>query len=349
MQPRFLLIPVLASVACPSPPEEVPDPTPNEPVVQVFEACEGLDLTAGAPVEGYAWTPNAITLISEEVRPGVFAAYDANAEAYEPAGFPLATSAGFVVGDDAVLIVDTMINRRLLCSLFELVRTETDLPVRYAVNTSHHGDHSYGNAFLPADVEVVQHQRTADFIATSFEADVAFMEENFGADQGIDEVTPVAPDVPVGDDGWSVDLGGITVEARFHGFGQTDGDLFVYVPEARVLFTGNPLVAAEPAIPWLLDGHAHEVGDTLAAVQASLPADAIVVPGHGRPTDPGAFDFSVSYLDTLVDEVEESVAQGDDLEATQAAVVMEDFQGYALWDWVHTWVNVPATHAESSP
>ena len=43
-------------------------------------------------------------------------------------------------------------------------------------------------------------------------------------------------------------------------------------------------------------------------------------------------------------EVSDSVAAGNDLDATQAA----DFQGYALWDWVHTWVNVPATHAELS-
>ena len=195
---------------------------------------------------------------------------------------------------------------------------------------------------------MVQHARTAEYISAHFDEDVAFMEANFGADQGIDEVTPVAPDIAVGDEGWSVDLGGIIVEAQYHGFGQTEGDLFVYVPEAEVLWTGNPLVAAEPAIPWLLDGHAHEVSETLATVQASLPAGAVVIPGHGAPNVKDSFSFAVDYLDTLLVEVGASVDAGDELETTQATVLMEAYQGYALWDWVHTWVNVPATHAELS-
>ena len=56
----------------------------------------------------------------------------------------------------------------------------------------------------------------------------------------------------------------------------------------------------------------------------------------------------MDYLDTLISEVQTSVEAGDDLEATQGVVRMEAFKGYALWDWVHTWVNVPATHAELS-
>ena len=82
--------------------------------------------------------------------------------------------------------------------------------------------------------------------------------------------------------------------------------------------------------------------------QASLPAGTIVVPGHGRPATPSAFSFSVDYLNTMIAEVQTSVDAGATLEETQAAVLMEDYQGYALWDWVHTWVNVPAAHAELS-
>jgi len=41
---------------------------------------------------------------------------------------PLATSSGFVIGDDGVLIVDTMINRQLLCQVVDLVREQTTSP-----------------------------------------------------------------------------------------------------------------------------------------------------------------------------------------------------------------------------
>ena len=260
--------------------------------------------------------------------------------------FPLATSGGFVIGDDGVLLVETMINRQLLCQFEDLVRAETDKPILYAVNTSYHGDHSFGNAPLNDEVQVVQHERTADHIALHFDDDIAFMEMGFGADQDIAEATPVAADIEVSDDGWSVDLGGIEVEARYYGFGQTEGDLFVWVPDANVLWTGNPLVAEEPALPWLLDGHAQEVQNTLSAVQTSLPEGTVVIPGHSQPLGADDLSFSVDYLGTLISEVQASVDSGLTLEETQAAVTMEAYQGYALWDWVHTSMNIPATYGE---
>ncbi len=316
--------------------------------LQVFEACEGDRFELTDPNPNYVWTPNAIELVSEEVSDGVFAVYDSNAADYGPQGLPLATSAGFVIGNDGVALVETMINRQLFCQLIDLVQAETNLPVLYAVNTSYHGDHSYGNAFLPGDVQVVQHERTAGYIAEYFEEDIVFMEMNFGEDQGINEIVPVVPDIAVTDEGWSADLGGLTIAARYHGFGQTPGDLFVQVPEAEVLWTGNPLIAEAPAIPWLLDGQAGAVSTTLASVRDSLSEAAVVVPGHGRPVSLEAFDFSVGYLDALVAGVQTAVDDDLDVDATVAAVTLPDFQGYALWDWVHSVVNVPNTYAELS-
>jgi cyclase len=315
--------------------------------LQEFAACEG-EFELSEPNPNYLWTPNAVELVSEEVAGGVFAVYDSNAATYGPQGLPLATSAGFVIGQDGVALVETMINRQLFCQLIDLVQAQTDKPVLYAINTSYHGDHSYGNTFLPDDVQVVQHERTAEYIAEYFEEDIAFMQMNFGMDQGIHEIVPVVPDVSVTDAGWSVDLGGVSIEARYHGFGQTPGDLFVLVPEAEVLWTGNPLIAEAPAIPWLLDGQAGAVSQTLASVRDSLSPTAVVVPGHGRPVSLEAFDFSVGYLDALVAGVQSAVDDGLDVDATVASVSLPEYQGYAIWDWVHAVVNVPNTHAELS-
>jgi cyclase len=313
-------------------------------VEQVFSACDDEFVTE-QPNPMYAWTPNAIMLVSQELAPGVFAFYDVNAPD-GPEGRPLATSGGFVIGDDGVVLIETMINRRLLCQVVELVRGETDAPITHAINTSFHGDHSYGNAFLPEEVQIVQHERTAAFIAANFEADRDFMEANFGADQGLDEVTPVVPDIMVDDEGWSIDLGGVTVEARYYGFGQTEGDLFVWVPEAEVLWTGNALVNEAPALPWLLDGHAHEVEATLALVQAGLPTGATVVPGHGPPLGADAFTFGLDYLAVLQEEVGAAVEAGLTVEETVETVTLDEFRGYALFDWIHSAINVPNTYAE---
>lgn len=329
----LLVVSCLGAAACAAPSE------------QAFPACDRA-FTVGAPDPALVWTPNAIRLESQELAPGVFAVVDSNAAEHGPAGIPLATSGGFVIGDDSVLLVESMINRQLFCQTIELVRAQTDLPISHVVNTSSHGDHTFGNTFLPPEVAVVQHARTADSIAAHFEEDVAFMTANFGADQGLDEIELVAADIRVGDDGWAVDLGGVTVEARYHGFAQTDGDLFVWVPDAKVLWTGNAFVAEAPAIPWLLAGHAEQAEVTLRAVQAGLPEGAIVVPGHGRPVAPDSMTFAVDYLAAMIAGVRAALADGLSVEQTVEAVTLEEFQGYGLWGWIHRQVNVPTTHAE---
>lgn len=335
MHPTRAALFVLALVSCTS-----------ESAPQEFSACVGHTFTITEPNPKLVWTPNAIELTSEELAPGVFAIYDANSAEHGPAGVPLATSGGFVIGEDGVLLVESMINRQLFCQAIDLVKARTDRPIRYVVNTSSHGDHTFGNTFLPDGVEVVQHARTADFIAANFAEDVEFMKTNFGEDQGLDEIAPVAADIRVGDEGWSVDLGGKTVEARYYGFAQTPGDLFVWVPDAKVLWTGNAFVAEEPALPWLLAGQGEAAEVTLRAVQDSLPADAIVVPGHGRPLVPSGMNFYLEYLAAMIAGVRAAVADGLTLEQTVAAVTLEDFQGYALWGWIHEQVNVPNTYHE---
>ena len=329
----FFMISGLGAVGCAAPAE------------QAFPACDRA-FTIGEPDPKLVWTPNAIRLESQELAPGVFAVVDSDAAEHGPAGIPLATSGGFVIGDDSVLLVESMINRQLFCQTIDLVRAQTDLPISHVINTSAHGDHVFGNMFLPPEVEVVQHERTADEIAAHFEEDVAFMTANFGTNQGLDEITPVAADIRVGDDAWKVDLGGVTVEARYHGFAQTEGDLFVWVPDAKVLWTGNAFVGEAPALPWLLAGHAEQAEVTLRAVQAGLPDGAIVVPGHGRPVQPGAMTFAVDYLAAMIAGVRAAVADGLSVEQTVEAVTLEEFQGYGLWGWIHQQVNVPTTYKE---
>ena len=72
------------------------------------------------------------------------------------------------------------------------------------------------------------------------------------------------------------------------------------------------------------------------------------MPGHDLPVSAKELDFSIEYLDTLLAEVEAQSALGATLDETVAAVTMERFQGYAIWGWVHSAVNVPATYEELS-
>ena len=110
----------------------------------------------------------------------------------------------------------------------------------------------------------------------------------------------------------------------------------------------NPVVAMPPALPWLLDGKHEEVLATMKKIRRFLPDDAIVVPGHGIPIKPKDIEFKIRYLETLHKEVKNAVEKGLTLEQAQKNITMKDFQGYALWGWVHSGVNVPNTYMDIS-
>ncbi len=296
------------------------------------------------------WTPAATALMSREIAPGVFAVFPDDAERRSAEGTPAATSGGFIVGRDGVLLIDTMINRNLANQLLALVAERSAAPIQYAVNTSYHGDHSYGNQFLPEATQVIQHTNTQTYVQTKFEEDIAFMGQNFGSESGLSELTPQSAEILFQDgESRDIDLGGKIVRVMHLGFAQSQGDLFVYVPSDKVLFTGNPILSGGPSFSWLLDGHVADATATLRRIRAEFPADTIIVPGHGVPTDMGAVDRHIAYLEELQREVASAKAEGLTSEQTQARVterMAAAWGQYKVFPFIHTQVNIPKTYAE---
>ena len=293
------------------------------------------------------WDGNKVVLKSQKLAEGIFAVVPTGADEMADKGLPIATSSGFVIGSESVLVIDTMLNERLNKQLLKLIADQTDLPVRFAVNTSFHGDHAYGNQYLPEKTLIIQHKSAAKYIAEHLEADKKFMIQNFGTGRGIEEIKVTKADILVANKGKiSIDLGGKTVEIRDYGFAQTGGDLFVSVPAANVLWTGNPVLAKAPALPWLLDGHLIDTLNTLQTVYESFDTETKVVPGHGPVTDIMAIKWHLDYLKAVEKEVKLAIADGLSLEETVKRVQLPDFQGYALFGWVHPSMNVPAAYKD---
>ncbi len=295
------------------------------------------------------WDGNKVQLVSEKLGDGVFAYYPSDAKELEQEGKPVATSGGFVVGNKGVLIIETMLNKRLNMQAQELVSKETDKAITFAVNTSFHGDHSYGNMYLPAETIVIQHSYTKRYIDEHFKDDTEFMIQTLGPGRGIEEIVAHTADILVPDGGTiTLDPGGKSVDIIDFGFAQTGGDLFVWEPEAKVLWTGNPIITVKPSLPWLLDGHLLETSDTLKKVYDFLPADAHVVPGHGSVMGREDMKWHIDYLDAVEKQVRLAVGEGLTLEQTVERVQMTEFGGYALFGWVHPGLNVPAAYKDLS-
>lgn len=309
--------------------------------------CALLAACATASENEPVWDGNKVVLVSEELDNGVFAYYPSDAKELEQKGIPVATSGGFIVGDSGVLVIDTMLNKRLNDQVQKMVKMKAGEPIVYAVNTSFHGDHSYGNMYLPKNTVIIQHENTKKYIDKHFKADTEFMIQNFGTGRGIEDIVPDTGDILVAEGGKiTLDLGGKSVDIIDFGFAQTGGDLFIWEPQSKVLWTGNPIITIKPSLPWLLDGHLLQTLETLKKVYAFLPADARVVPGHGSVMGREDLIWHIDYLDTVKKQVQAAIDDGLTLEQTVERVKMPEFGGYGLFGWVHPGLNVPAAYKD---
>ena len=293
------------------------------------------------PLRPAPWNALEITLTPRKLAEGVYALVSSTADTNNPAGIPEATTGGIIVGEKGVLVIESMLNAKLANQVLDQVSRLTDKPIRYVVNTVYHGDHYYGNFLFPSSATIIMHSESKHYIDQKFEEDRKFMINLMGADVGIQDVKPRAGDILLDHDA-TIDLGGRTVELKVFGLGQTKGDLFVWLPKEKIFFTSNAILAEKPAIPWLLEGN-HDVSlETMRKIKTFLPADTIIVPGHGRPTTVEAsLDYFIGYLETLDREVRAAVANGLSLEDTVKVATAEAYSGYKLYPWTHKQINVP--------
>ena len=306
--------------------------------------------TAGlAQTKEPIWDANKIQLVRAELGSGVYAFYAHDAKTLNQSGGAAGTSAGLIVGSRGALLIETMLNKRLFDQLQVLVREVTKAPLVYAVNTSFHGDHSYGNMYLPAHVTIIQHENAKSYIERHLEDDKAFMIQNFGTGRGIEEIRARTGNKLVqAGESITIDLGDREVRIIDFGYAQTGGDLFVWEPKSKVLWTGNPVIAMKPALPWLLDGHLVETLATLQRVYAFLPSDARIVPGHGVVMSREDLRWHINYLAAVKNNVQAAVDQGLTLEQTVQRVKLPEFSGYVLFGWVHPSLNVAAAYKDLS-
>jgi cyclase len=293
------------------------------------------------PLRPAPWNAMEIALTPRKLAEGVYALVSSTADTHNPAGIPEATTGGIILGEKGVLVVESMLNTKLANQVLDQVSRLTDKPIRYVVNTVYHGDHYYGNFLFPSSATIIMHSESKRYIDQKFEQDRKFMINLMGADVGIQDVKARAGDILVDHD-TTIDLGGRTVELKVFGLGQTKGDLFVWLPKEKIFFTSNAILAEKPAIPWLLEGNHDLALETMRKMKAFLPADTVIVPGHGRPTTiEASLDYFIAYLETLDREVRAAVANGLSFEETVKVATAEAFSGYTLYPWTHKQMNLP--------
>ena len=235
-------------------------------------------------------------------------------------GEPAVDNSGFVVGERGVLVIDAHINGAMAQQIQEAVHRVTNLPILYLVNTNHHGDHTFGNYAFPAETVIIAHRETARHMA-EFEAEKELLLPTVEGDASVFAgVSLRLPDLAY-DDFVRIDLGSRSVELHHFGPGNTAGDTVVWVPEARVAWTGNLVIGM--SIPPIFEGRTDVYLETIARFAAQLHVETIV-PGHGPLTGPAALDSYMGYLGELLGAVRTQLAVGRSLEETLAALPLAE-------------------------
>jgi cyclase len=227
----------------------------------------------------------------EEVSDGVFAYVQLD-------GSWGLNNTGFIVGRDGITAIDTCFTERRSRAFRDAIRSVSGLPVRTLINTHHHGDHTHGNFVFRGEAMIVGHELCRKEV---IEAGLGTKALFPGVEWGEIEVTP--PTVTF-DERMTLFVDDVTVELIFVGPAHTTNDVIVWLPESRVLYTGD--VIFNEGTPFALMG---SVAGWLAALERlrGLGAERLV-PGHGKVCGPKVIDDVRDYLRWLAEVAQKGFA-----------------------------------------
>lgn len=248
---------------------------------------------------------------------------------------------GFVIGADAVAVIDTGGSACDGAALRAAIRARTDLPIRYVINTHVHPDHVFGNAaFLPDRPEVIGHARLPRALAARGAHYLGANRESMGAEALAG--TKIVPPGRTVADRLELDLGARRLVIRAHATAHTDNDLTVFDLKTGTLWTGD--LVFQGHIP-VLDGSLRGWLEVMAELKALAVERA--VPGHGPATAPwpAAMQAQEKYLRKLADDLRAHIGKGEDMMSAAERAGRSEKENWQLFDAFNT-RNATAGFAE---
>jgi cyclase len=244
-------------------------------------------------------------------------------------------NAGFVIGDEGVLIFDTFLTPAALEELIEDIHLLTKLPVKFAVNSHYHLDHTGGNQVLIAQgVPVIAHdnvmrwqttknkrflpanedlqKRRADAVKQLSDTPEDQKDKRLQLDRQIRQLEAMMT-IKLTNPTVTFDSGVVRLYLGKREVvlltlpGHTGGDVFAYVPDANVVFTGD--LGWSKTLPNLVDATVNDWIPTLDRILNQYPT-AKFVPGHGNVAEASEIKDFRDYLDDLRARVKQGIANG---------------------------------------
>lgn len=198
------------------------------------------------------------------------------------------------VTNDGVILVDNKFPYS-----YEMITTEvrkmTSLPIRYVLDTHHHGDHAGSNADFMAVSEVISHRNARSNMVRNNQ--------------------PGAPRVVFSDE-TSIFIGGVEVQAHHFGRGHTNGDAVIYFPDLRTIHSGDLFIWGQRSdgstlAPFMDFGNGGSGLAWTGTLDGVLELDFdTVIPGHGPILGKDEVQIFRDRMQTLQDRMREAVEAG---------------------------------------
>ncbi|HSS70262.1 MAG TPA: MBL fold metallo-hydrolase [Casimicrobiaceae bacterium] len=256
-----------------------------------------------------------------------------HAYAYTAEGDP---NTGIVVGDGVVMVIDTQATPVMAQDVIRRIREVADWPIKYVVLSHYHAVRVLGaSAYAPE--HVIASRDTYDLIAERGEADMKSEIERFPRlFRAVESVPGLTWPTLVFEKRLTLWLGKLQVELMQLGRGHTKGDTVVWLPQEKILFSGD--LVEYGATPYTGDAYLTEWPATLDAIAALKPVK--LVPGRGASLQtPDAvrtgLDGTRAFITEMFAAVKRGAAAGKDLRAVYRetyAALKPKFGDWVIFD-----------------
>lgn len=231
---------------------------------------------------------------AEQVADGVYAIISPANDFPNKENLGWNSNAAFVVTDEGLLVFDTGSSETIGKALIKTIRSVSDAPIKWVINSHSHGDHWLGNGAFKAEkpTQVIASDVAIELMKKNgFDWVDRFNSMTGGATGSF---TPV-PAMDAVTQAMERKFGGLTVQILFSGNSHSPGDIVFWLPEKKVLLTGDTMYTKRP--PATFDANVKQWTAFLAQLSELRPE--VVIPGHGPVAGAESISSLHDYFDTL--------------------------------------------------
>ena len=204
-------------------------------------------------------------------------------------------NAGIIIGKDGIVVIDTLTSSKEAKGFINDIRAISDKPIKYVVNTHFHFDHTFGDSeFARLGAVIISHAECRKSMEKSGES-VLKSAGNYGLTEEDIKGTEISYPTVTFQERVEIDPGDQKIELIYPGPSHTAGSVLVYLPEEKILFSGDILFTDYH--PYVVDGNIEKWVKVLDRI-AMMDVETII-PGHGPLSTKKDLADMKSYLITL--------------------------------------------------